>query len=76
MNPYNSLLLVPTIDKLFDRGYLGFEPSGRILLSSKIRGDDWNRVGISTETRLRTVPDETKRYLQYHSEYIFDLVEG
>jgi hypothetical protein len=36
INPYNSLLLVPTLDKLFDNGYIGFEPSGRIMLSNKI----------------------------------------
>ena len=74
LDPFNSLLLVPTLDKLFDKGYIGFEQNGSIVLSNKVEQDDWNRIGISTRTRLRDVPSESKTFLEYHSEYIFDLV--
>ena len=76
INPYNSLLLVPTIDKLFDRGYVGFEPDGKILLSDKITDIDWKKINMHRDLKLRIVPEETKKFLQYHCEYKFDLVEN
>jgi hypothetical protein len=74
INPYNSLLLVPTFDKLFDNGYIGFESNGKIMLSNKINQQDWERIGITTDLRLREVPTETKAFLGYHCEYIYDLI--
>lgn len=74
INPYNSLLLVPTLDKLFDNGYIGFERNGKIMLSNKIEQKDWDRVGVNTDLHLRAVPDDTKKYLDYHCEYIYDLM--
>lgn len=73
INPYNSLLLVPTLDKLFDNGYIGFEHSGKIMLSNKVEKKDWDRIGITTDLHLREVPSETSQFLEYHSEYIYDL---
>lgn len=75
INPYNSLLLVPTIDKLFDKGYIGFETNGRIMLSDKIDSEDYKKIHVYPELRLRSVPDKTKPYLEYHSKYVYDLVE-
>lgn len=76
INPYNSLLLVPTLDKLFDNGFVGFEQGGNIMLSNKVDQRDWDRIGISTDLKLRKVPTETKKYLEFHSEYIYDLVSA
>jgi putative restriction endonuclease len=74
LNPHNSLLLVPTLDKLFDKGYVGFAPGGNIMLSDKIEQNDWRKIGLDSSARLRTVPPGTKEFLIYHREYIFDLV--
>jgi putative restriction endonuclease len=74
IDPFNSLLLVPTLDKLFDRGYIGFSPNGKILISEKISSNDLKRIGLSKDLSLRQVPKETKDYLQYHCEYKFDLL--
>lgn len=71
---FNSLLLVPSLDKLFDTGYIGFEPNGKILISEKINLTDRKRIGISNDLRLRQVPEDTKSYLQYHCDYKFDLL--
>ena len=72
IDPYNSLLLVPTLDKLFDCGYIGFENNGKIMLSNKSTPA---RLEQNTkELHLRNVPHETKKFLNYHSEYIFDLL--
>jgi len=76
LDPHNSLLLVPTLDKLFDRGYVGFTPEGQILLSDKIAKVDWKRIAVSPDLSLRRVPEASKPFLAYHAEYVFDLVEG
>ena len=73
INPYNSLLLVPTLDKLFDNGYIGFEHTGKIMLSNRVTQKDWNRIGVTTKLHLRKLPAETKSFLDYHNEYIYDL---
>jgi putative restriction endonuclease len=76
VNPFNSLLLVPTLDKLFDRGFIGFENTGEIILSNRIGQRDWDRIGVSRALNLRQVPEQTKHFLDYHREYIFDLKES
>lgn len=75
LDPFNSLLLVPTVDKLFDKGYISFEHSGRILLSERIDKSDWSRVGLDRHTRLREVPRDLGPYLDYHQEYVFDFLK-
>ena len=48
---------------------------GRIMLSEKIAEADYAWITISPDLRLRKLPDKTKQFLEYHCEYIFDLVE-
>lgn len=71
---YNSLLLVPSLDKLFDKGYIGFESNGQILISDRIMKPDLDRIGVNTSLRLKQIPSETKSYLEYHREYCFNLI--
>ncbi len=72
---FNSLLLVPSLDKLFDKGYIGFESNGKILISDRIVKHDLERIGLNNGLRLRQIPDETKNYLEYHREYQFNLIK-
>ena len=74
IDPFNSLLLVPSLDKLFDKGYIGFVPDGRILISDKISQPDLTRIGVHPRLRLREVPRDLVPYLEYHAEYRFDLL--
>lgn len=71
---FNSLLLVPSLDKLFDKGYIGFENNGKILISDDLSGRDMERIGVRRDLRLRQVPGEITAYLEYHREYRFDLL--
>ena len=34
LDVYNGLLLLPNIDKLFDKGYISFRDTGKIMISS------------------------------------------
>ncbi|PKL24607.1 MAG: hypothetical protein CVV47_09215 [Spirochaetae bacterium HGW-Spirochaetae-3] len=72
---FNSLLLVPTYDKLFDKGFISFDDNGRITISAKIDMNDVRKTGLNERSRLRMVPDSTMQYLKYHRNYIFDLVD-
>ncbi len=76
LDGYNSLLLVPTYDKLFDRGYIGFDSDGLITISEKIDMADVRKTGLDESSRLAAIPEETIPYLLYHQRYIFDLVQG
>jgi hypothetical protein len=38
LNGENGLLLTPSIDHLFDRGFIGFEDSGRVSIPRQSRG--------------------------------------
>ena len=43
----NGLLLTPTIDHLFDRGFIGFEDDGRLILSPVAHRPSLQRMGIN-----------------------------
>lgn len=73
VTPFNSLVLVPTLDKLFDRGYMGVDTNGKVLLSDRVKKSDWTRIGLNSTSHLREVPGGVKPFLEYHREYIFDL---
>lgn len=74
LDPNNSLLLVPSLDKMFDRGYIGFDVDGRIMISDAIDASNLERIGVRSDMRLRVVPSESAKYLQYHREYRFDIL--
>jgi hypothetical protein len=75
LDGFNSLLLVPTYDKLFDKGYIGFDIEGRITISDKIDMADIHKTGLDEHSRLISVPEKSITYLDYHQRYIFDLVQ-
>lgn len=66
---YNGLLLLPTLDKLFDKGYISFLDSGQIIISDLL--DDFASLGISKDMKLFQIEDKHKSYLNYHRNNIF-----
>ena len=64
----NGLLLTPSIDHLFDRGFIGFEDSGRLIISPVADKPSFARMGIEIE-RVVNVGALTKgqrKYLDFH----------
>jgi hypothetical protein len=64
----NGLLLTPSIDHLFDRGFIGFENSGELIISPVAHRQSLQRMGIETE-RVVNVGSFTvgqKHFLDYH----------
>ena len=69
----NGLLLTPSIDHLFDRGFISFEDDGSLLLSRVAHKESLRKMGVPVNERYRVggFSDGQKRYLQYHRESVF-----
>ncbi|HIF9263909.1 TPA: HNH endonuclease [Photobacterium damselae] len=69
LDKYNGLLLNPTLDKLFDQGYITFQNNGMIEISPLI-SDSMESLDINPNLSIK-FEDEHNKYLQYHREHIF-----
>lgn len=69
----NGLLLTPTIDHLFDRGYVSFESDGELIISPVAHAESMRRMGVPTEktTNVGSFSSGQRRYLEFHRESIF-----
>ena len=72
LNGENGLLLTPTIDHLFDRGFIGFDESGDLLISPVAHKESLNRMGIdySRTVNVGRFAEGQRRYLAYHREFV------
>jgi putative restriction endonuclease len=64
----NGLLLTPSIDHLFDRGFIGFEDSGDLIVSPVAHKPSLQRMGVETQ-RVVNVGEFTegqRRFLDFH----------
>jgi putative restriction endonuclease len=68
LNGENGLLLTPSVDHLFDRGFIGFEDAGDLIISPVAHRPSLQKMGVETE-RLVNVGKFTegqRRFLEYH----------
>jgi len=68
----NGLLLTPTIDHLFGKGYISFKNDGAVIISPVVDRFSLHKMGLSTEGDL-TVGGFSKQqasYLEYHRDSI------
>ena len=73
----NGLLLTPHVDRLFDRGLIGFSDDGEVLRSPALPEDDLQRLGLA-DARRRSVGAFTERqrtYLAWHRCAVFECHE-
>lgn len=66
----NGLLLSPHIDHLFDRGYISFTDTGRVLLSPSCDRDTLKLWHIDEGLECGSFRSEQIPYLTYHREFI------
>jgi putative restriction endonuclease len=68
----NGLLLTPTIDHLFDRGFISFEDSGVLIVSPVADAPSLNRMGVATDRSVNvgTFTEGQKQFLDYHRESV------
>jgi len=71
LDPENGFMLTPTIDHLFDKGFISFESDGTILLADVADRVAMARMGVIGEgapTNVGHLRDEQKSYLNWHRE--------
>ena len=68
LNGENGLLLTPSIDHLFDRGFIGFENNGRLIISPVAHLPSLGRMGIDTERAVNVggFTSGQKEFLDFH----------
>ncbi len=72
LNGENGLLLTPSIDHLFDRGFIGFENNGQLILSPVAHRPSLQRMGIETEkvVNVGAFTAGLKEFLGFHRESV------
>ncbi|WP_024873542.1 HNH endonuclease [Tolumonas lignilytica] len=70
LDVYNGLLLNPTLDLLFELGYISFDAAGFILLSEKI-SDQISHLHLTNTLRLEKIELGHHEYLDWHRKYKF-----
>ena len=68
LNGENGLLLTPSIDHLFDRGFIGFEDSGTLIISPVAHRPSLTRMGIETERVVNVggFSEGQRKFLEFH----------
>lgn len=66
----NGLLLTPSADYLFDRGFISFSDAGDLLLSDSMAETDFTRLGIQKKN-VGSFLTTQKMYLDYHRSNIY-----
>lgn len=71
----NGLLLTPSIDHLFDRGFISFDNDGTLLVSPVSHKASLQRMGIPVDQRVNVgkFSSGQKTYLDFHRESVFLL---
>ena len=69
----NGLLLTPTIDHLFDRGFISFENSGELLVSPVAHKESMSRMGIVMDRVVNVggFAESQREYLDFHRARVF-----
>lgn len=68
LNGENGLLLTPSIDHLFDRGFIGFEDSGDLIISPVAHKPSLQKMGIETNRSINVgnFTEGQRQFLDYH----------
>lgn len=68
----NGLLLTPSIDHLFDRGFIAFEDSGQVIVSPVAHRQSLVQMGIDPKSppSVGTFSAGQRRYLEFHRENV------
>lgn len=68
LNGENGMLLTPSVDHLFDRGFIGFEDNGKLIISPVAHYPSLQRTGIDTTTvtNVGGFSSGQKQFLDFH----------
>jgi hypothetical protein len=74
----NGLLLTPTVDHLFDKGFISFENTGQLIVSPVADPVSLKRMGIDRDARVNvgTFSEGQRQYLEFHRENVLRMARG
>ncbi len=68
LDKYNGLLLLANLDKAFDLGFISFQNSGKLMISSQLEAPEV--LGLRDDM-IFNVHREHKKYLDHHRKILF-----
>ncbi|MEM1110698.1 MAG: HNH endonuclease signature motif containing protein [Pseudomonadota bacterium] len=73
LDPENGFMLTPSVDHLFDKGFISFSDDGELLLSPVASLDSLTRMAIPIVrvSNVGSFSEGQKRYLEWHRERLF-----
>lgn len=71
LDPFNGLILVPNLDRLFDKGLITFSDQGAMKVSSLLSREARRFFGVGEKTSIK-LDARHKPYLTYHREYVYE----
>lgn len=72
INPKNGILLTPTYDKLFDKGYISFSDDKRLLVSTILSDENKQKLNVVHDTVYPLLPTNGReQFLNFHRNQIF-----
>ena len=71
-------MLTPTVDHLFDKGFISFEDSGQLIVSPVADPKSMKRMGVDPEGRMNVgaFSQGQRRYLEFHRENVLRMARG
>lgn len=71
----NGLLLTPSIDHLFDRGFISFGAEGNLIVSPVAHKPSLERMGVRTTevVKVGRFSEGQRRFLEYHRDSVLLL---
>lgn len=73
----NGLLLTPTIDHLFDKGFISFENGGDLIISPVTDTLSLQRMGIAADREINVgaFSQGQRRFLDYHRDNVLRVAQ-
>ncbi len=74
LDPDNGFMLTPSVDHLFDKGFISFDNDGEVLLADVADRETMKKMGIIScgfSKNIGVLASGQKKYLDWHREYLF-----
>lgn len=74
----NGFLLTPTVDHLFDKGFISFEDTGQLIVSPVADQRSLARMGIDAgrSVNVGAFSEGQRRYLDFHRDNVLRMARG
>jgi 5-methylcytosine-specific restriction protein A len=77
IDPHNGLLLTPSADLLFDKGWISFRSDGRLIVSERLPGQVREKLGVDVRDgrKCGTFTPRQTEFLEYHRDCVYGRTE-